>query len=70
MLAVQAVRFGGPPVLIARQVPDPEPAPGQVVVRTAAADVLFVDTAIRAGRATGFFPSGCPTSRATGSRGG
>jgi NADPH2:quinone reductase len=30
--------------------------PGQVVVRTSAADVLFVDTAIRAGRAADFFP--------------
>lgn len=56
MLAVQAVRFGGPRVLVAGPVPDPEPGPGQVVVRTAAADVLFVDTAIRAGHATDFFP--------------
>jgi NADPH2:quinone reductase len=70
MLAVQAVRFGGPRVLIAGPVPDPEPGPVQVVVRTAAADVLFVDTAIRAGHVTDFFPSGRPTSPATGSRGG
>lgn len=56
MLQVQAVRFGGPDVLVSRQVPDPAAAPGQVVVRTSAADVLFVDTAIRAGRAADFFP--------------
>jgi NADPH2:quinone reductase len=56
-LPVQAVRFGAPRVLIAGPVPDPEPGPGQVVVRTAAADVLFVDTAIRAGHATDFFPA-------------
>jgi NADPH:quinone reductase len=56
MLVVEAVRFGGPQVLTARQAPDPAAGPGQVVVRTSAADVLFVDTAIRAGRAADFFP--------------
>jgi NADPH:quinone reductase len=56
MLIVEAVRFGGPQVLTVRQAPDPAAGPGQVVVRTSAADVLFVDTAIRAGRAADFFP--------------
>jgi NADPH2:quinone reductase len=56
MLAIEAERFGGPQVLTARQVPDPVAGPGQVVVRTSAADVLFVDTLIRAGRAVDFFP--------------
>jgi NADPH:quinone reductase len=56
MLTVQAVRFGGPEVLAARPAPDPVAGPGQAVVRAAAADVLFVDTAIRAGRTTDFFP--------------
>ena len=51
MLTVQAVRFGGPEVLAARPAPDPAAGPGQAVVRASAADVLFVDTAIRAGRA-------------------
>jgi NADPH2:quinone reductase len=50
MLTVQAARFGGPEVLAARQAPDPVAGAGQVVVRASAADVLFVDTAIRAGR--------------------
>ena len=50
MLVMEAERFGGPQVLTARQVPDPVAGPGQVVVRTSAADVLFVDTFIRAGR--------------------
>ena len=54
MLAIEAERFGGPQVLTARQVPDPVAGPGQVVVRTSAADVLFVDTFIRAGRAVDF----------------
>jgi NADPH2:quinone reductase len=56
MLIVEAAEFGGPHVLTPRHVPDPVAGRGQVVVRTAAADVLFVDTAIRAGRAVDFFP--------------
>ena len=56
MLVMEAERFGGPQVLTARQVPDPVAGPGQVVVRTSAADVLFVDTFIRSGRAVDFFP--------------
>lgn len=49
MLVVEVSRFGGPEVLAARQVPDPVPGPGHVVVRTSAADVLFVDVVIRCG---------------------
>lgn len=56
MLVVEVSRFGGPEVLAVRQAPDPVAGPGQVVVRTSAADVLFVDTAIRAGRGVDFFP--------------
>src|SRR5689334_4252736 len=44
----EAERFGGPQVLTARQVPDPVAGPGQVVVRTSAADVLFVPDRSRA----------------------
>ena len=39
MLTVQAVRFGAPQVLAARQAPDPVAGPGQAVVRASAADV-------------------------------
>jgi len=56
MLVVEVGEFGGPEVLVPRQVPDPVPGPGQVVVRVAAADVLFVDTLIRSGLAVDFFP--------------
>jgi NADPH:quinone reductase len=56
MLVIEAGEFGGPEVLIPRQVPDPVPGAGQVVVRTAAADVLFVDTLIRSGLGVDFFP--------------
>jgi NADPH:quinone reductase len=50
MRAVEATRFGGPEVLEIRELPDPCAGPGQVVIDVAAADVLFVDTRIRAGR--------------------
>lgn len=56
MLEVEVSRFGAPEVLAARQAPDPVAGSGQVVVRTSAADVLFLDTAIRAGRGVDFFP--------------
>ena len=55
MLVVEASRFGGPEVLAARRVPDPAAGPGQVVVRTVAADVLFVDLLIRYGLAVDYF---------------
>jgi NADPH:quinone reductase len=56
MLVIEVREFGGPEVLVPRQVPDPVPGAGQVVVRVAAADVLFVDTLIRSGLAVDFFP--------------
>ena len=56
MLVAEVGRFGAPEVLTARQVPDPVAGPGQVVVRTSAADVLFLDALIRSGRGVGFFP--------------
>ena len=56
MLVAEVGRFGGPEVLTARQVPDPVAGPGQVVVRTSAADVLFLDALIRSGRGVDFFP--------------
>ncbi|HEY6625290.1 MAG TPA: zinc-binding dehydrogenase [Acidimicrobiales bacterium] len=56
MRAVEVARFGGPEVLELRDLPDPAPGPGQVVVATSACDVLFVDTMIRSGRGAGYFP--------------
>jgi NADPH:quinone reductase len=56
VLVTEAGRFGDPEVLKARRVPDPHPGQGQVVVRVAAADVLFVDAVIRSGLGQDYFP--------------
>ncbi len=55
MRVIEVERFGGPEVLVAAEAPDPVAGPGQVVVEVAAADVLFLDTMIRGGRAAAFF---------------
>ena len=60
MRAVEVREFGGPEVLVPRELPDPEPGPGEVVVEVAAADVLFLDTMIRSGRARDAFPQRPP----------
>ncbi|HEX4212529.1 MAG TPA: zinc-binding dehydrogenase [Candidatus Dormibacteraeota bacterium] len=49
MRVMQAMRFGGPEVIVEGEAPDPVPGPGQAVIRTAVADVLFLDTQIRRG---------------------
>jgi NADPH2:quinone reductase len=49
MRAVHATTPGGPEVLAVRDVPDPEPGPGELVVRVAAAGLNFIDTYLRAG---------------------
>ena len=56
VLVISAARFGGPEVLIGVQSADPIAGPGELVVAATASDVLFVDTMIRSGRGTGFFP--------------
>jgi NADPH:quinone reductase len=56
MRAVEVAQFGGPEVLTERELPDPVPGPGQVVVAASACDVLFVDTMIRSGRGKDHFP--------------
>lgn len=49
MKAVRIHGFGGPEVLKLEDVPDPQPGPGQVLIRVAAVGVNPVDTYIRAG---------------------
>lgn len=56
MRAVQATEFGGPEVLMAREVPDPVPAADEVLVEVAAADVMFLDTRLRSGWGADRFP--------------
>ncbi|GAA0917419.1 zinc-binding dehydrogenase [Nonomuraea longicatena] len=56
MRAIQVHQFGGPDVLVPADLPDPTPGPGQVVVRLAAADVIFLDTLLRGGWGGDYFP--------------
>lgn len=49
MHAIVAREAGGPDVLEHRELPDPTPGPGQLLVRTAVAGVNFIDTYKRAG---------------------
>ncbi|WP_329092069.1 zinc-binding dehydrogenase [Actinomadura citrea] len=46
---VQALRFGGPEVLVPGEAPDPAAGAGQVVVDVAVAGMTFVETQIRRG---------------------
>lgn len=49
MLCVVMEEFGGPEVLRTRQVEDPTPGPGQVLIDVAYASVTFVETQVRSG---------------------
>lgn len=48
--------FGRPDVLRLREVPDPVPGPGEVLVEVAYAGITFVETQVRAGRGPGKRP--------------
>ncbi|HZV52486.1 MAG TPA: zinc-binding dehydrogenase [Candidatus Dormibacteraeota bacterium] len=50
MRAIVAARAGGPEVLELREVPDPEPGEGEVLVRVRSAGVNFADTLAASGR--------------------
>jgi NADPH:quinone reductase len=50
MYAIRLHEFGPPENLRYEQVDDPQPGPGQVRIRVAAAGVHFIDTRIRAGQ--------------------
>jgi NADPH:quinone reductase len=49
MKAIQVERNGGPEVMVMRDMPDPAPGPGQVLVRQAAIGVNFIDVYYRTG---------------------
>ncbi|MGI5482069.1 zinc-binding dehydrogenase [Streptomyces lavendofoliae] len=55
MRVVRATRFGGPEVLVAAEVPDPVPGPGQVLVDVAAVDTIYLETQLRSGWGGEFF---------------
>ena len=44
MRAIQITEFGGPEVLVLRELPDPEPPPGSDVVQVTAAGINYADT--------------------------
>ncbi|MFE3259272.1 quinone oxidoreductase family protein [Nocardia sp. NPDC059091] len=50
MRAIQVSEHGGPEVLRYVEVPDPQAGPGQLLVRTQASGINFIDTYIRTGR--------------------
>ncbi|HVV19804.1 MAG TPA: zinc-binding dehydrogenase, partial [Pseudonocardiaceae bacterium] len=58
MRAVVVREFGGPEVLVAGDVPAPVPRAGEVLVRVGYANITFVETQVRAGRAP--FPAPTP----------
>lgn len=55
MRVVRVVRFGGPEVLEPGEAPDPVPGVGELLVDVAMAEVLFLDTQLRAGWGREFF---------------
>ncbi|MBB3039883.1 quinone oxidoreductase family protein [Hoyosella altamirensis] len=65
MRAIQVTRLGGPEVLAATDLPDPEPAPGELLVRTDAVGVNFIDVYFRTGTYGTDLPY-IPGSEATG----
>ena len=56
MHAIRQHAFGGPEVLVYEDLPDLEPAEGQVRIAVEAAGVHLLDTSIRAGESGGPFP--------------
>ncbi|MEU8224914.1 zinc-binding dehydrogenase [Kribbella sp. NPDC048915] len=55
MRAAVVTAFGGPEVIETQDVPEPEPAAGQLLVEVGIADLIFVETAIRRGQHGQFF---------------
>ncbi|WP_405057262.1 zinc-binding dehydrogenase [Kribbella sp. NBC_01505] len=55
MRAVRVARFGGPEVLEVVEVPEPAAGAGEVLIDVEAAEVLFLDTQLRAGWGQEYF---------------
>ena len=56
MRTMQVTRFGGPEVLQPVDAPEVAPGPGELLVDVAVAEVLFLDTQLRAGWGSDYFP--------------
>lgn len=56
MRAVLVRELGGPEVLVVEELPDPVAGPGEVVIDVDHVDTLFVETQIRAGAFSEYFP--------------
>ncbi|MET7418478.1 zinc-binding dehydrogenase [Dactylosporangium sp. NPDC005555] len=69
MKAIEVARFGGPEVLRLRDVPDPVPGDGEVVLDVEAADTLWLETRVRAGGGAPFFPVTLPYRPGVGAAG-
>jgi NADPH2:quinone reductase len=63
MKAVVVTRLGGPEVLEVRDVPDPQPAAGEVIVRVEAVGINFADTMATRGGYSGTPPPPFTTGR-------
>lgn len=66
MRAVRVERFGGPEVLVAREVPDPEVGPGTAEIAVEAANVMYLEVLVRSGWGRDYFPVVPPYTPGTG----
>ncbi len=66
MRAVHITRFGGPEVLEPVELPDPLPHAGEVLIAVHVVEVLFLDTQLRTGWGTAWFPMRPPWVPGTG----
>ncbi|MEU0493690.1 zinc-binding dehydrogenase [Nocardiopsis sp. NPDC006139] len=66
MRAVRVERFGGPEVLVAREVPDPEVGPGSAEIAVGAANVMYLEVLVRSGWGRDYFPVVPPYTPGTG----
>jgi NADPH2:quinone reductase len=55
MRAVEVTEFGPPEVLRATERPEPQPGPGELLIEVELAEVLFLDTQLRAGWGRDYF---------------
>lgn len=61
MKAIQYDRYGGPDVLVLRDLPDPVPAPDEVLIAVRCASVIPGDWKVRSGHLREMFPLELPT---------